>query len=204
MLEQAPVMANSRDKKSAKVIYQVYRYGVTKMESVIWSESSEAWSAPLVLEKLSLHRTQSSFKQFHTLYIVLNSSFIQFRAVILLYFYAVLRCVQHDIDPGGSVHRCHHHRQLLGQTTSWPRWEKRKPSFLLLLSLLLFLLLSSLFLGGRGVSSLSSILFMIKLTTKLLPPHKVITKGHVGKIPKFLIVFHFESVPRIQYSALIW
>ena len=35
MLEQAPVMANSRDKKSAKVIYQVYRYGVTKMESVI-------------------------------------------------------------------------------------------------------------------------------------------------------------------------
>ena len=93
-----------------------------------------------MLEKLSLHRTQSSFKQFYTLYIVLNSSFIQFRAVILLYFYAVLRCVQHDIDPGGSVHRCHHHRLLLGQTTLAEVGETQAVLFVIVVIVVIFVM----------------------------------------------------------------
>ena len=93
-----------------------------------------------MLEKLSLHRTQSSFKQFYTLYIVLNRSFIQFRAVILLYFYAVLRCVQHDIDPGGSVHRCHHHRLLLGQTTLPKVGETQAVLFVIVVIVVIFVI----------------------------------------------------------------
>ena len=95
-----------------------------------------------MLEKLSLHRTQSSFKQFYTLYIVLNSSVIQFRAVILLYFYAVLRCVQHDIDPGGSVHRCHHHRLLLGQTTLAEVGETQAVLFVIVVIVVIFVVVA--------------------------------------------------------------